>query len=78
MTDTRNPREAVTLFADFAFAWSITGITVIRARSQAQAQAKFDAMSRAAMLNRSDPAFHRAPIELHPEAGASLFARAKS
>ena len=55
--------KPTTLYTDWAFAWAITGITVIRARTLAEATAKFDRISRATMLNRATNAkFHAEAI----------------
>ena len=51
------------LYSDYAFAWTISGITVIRARSQSEATEKFHRLSRAAMLNQAiRKAFMSAPL----------------
>jgi hypothetical protein len=57
-----------TLYGDYAVAWTLSGMTIVRARSAAEAQGKFDAMSRASMLNRSRPSFQRAVVCLDPAA----------
>jgi hypothetical protein len=50
--------KPTTLYRDYAFAWTISGLNVIRARSRAEAREKFDRMSRATMLNRGGWTFH--------------------
>ena len=61
--------EPTKLYGEFAFAWTLSGLTVIRARSATEAQVKFEAMSRATLLNRSWPSFHYVAIEPHPGNG---------
>ena len=51
------------LYGDYAFAWTITGIAVVRARSQADAQLKFEALSLGTKLNRPGTAFHNVAIQ---------------
>lgn len=58
MADKQTPRLR-TLYQNFAIVWTLSGMTIVRARSAGDAQTKFDAMSRATMLNRSRPSFHR-------------------
>ena len=46
--------KPTTLYRDFAFAWTISGVCIVRARSPALARDKFDAMSRASRLNQAE------------------------
>jgi hypothetical protein len=57
------PNEKVrSLYGDFAIAWTLSGMTIVSARSAIEAQAKFDVMSRATILNRSRQSFHRSVV----------------
>lgn len=51
------------LYSDFAFAWTISGLTVIRARNESEAAEKFQRLSRATMLNQTKISFMSALVE---------------
>jgi len=70
--------KPTSLYSDFAFAWSLSGMTVIRARSAADAAEKFSRLSRATMLNQADGGvFISAPVSA-PSAKGQIDKQAES
>lgn len=62
------------LYGDFAFAWMVTGITVVRARSEADAVARLQKMSRDTMINQAV----KVSLVATPVGGAPVVADVKS